>query len=91
MESVPVTRLSSKGQLVIPQEIRDRLGLKEGCRFIVLESNGNLLLKVIEKPDKARIDKILKSLRKHARDTGLKPRDVTTAIAKVRGRARKAA
>jgi AbrB family looped-hinge helix DNA binding protein len=34
MGSLATTRLSSKGQVVIPEEIRLRLGLKEGTQFV---------------------------------------------------------
>ncbi len=36
MESLATTKLSSKGQVVIPEEIRLRLGLKEGTQFVVV-------------------------------------------------------
>ena len=91
MESVPVTRLSSKGQIVIPLEVRKRLQLKVGSKFIVLESDGNLILKQIERPDIARFDALLKSARKRARELGLKQSDVAKAIDRVRSRGRKAA
>ena len=36
MSSAATTTLSSKGQVVIPEEIRIRLGLKAGAQFVVL-------------------------------------------------------
>ena len=36
MRSVATTKLSSKGQVVIPEEIRVRLGLKTGAEFVVV-------------------------------------------------------
>jgi antitoxin PrlF len=43
---MPTATLSSKGQLVIPKEIRDKLGLKPGNEvdFIVLD-NGDVILR----------------------------------------------
>ena len=36
METVATTRMSSKGQVVIPESIRKRLDLKAGAQFLVI-------------------------------------------------------
>src|SRR5438552_4118017 len=36
MSEAATTTLSSKGQVVIPEEIRSRLGLKTGAQFVVV-------------------------------------------------------
>ncbi|MDR0986957.1 MAG: AbrB/MazE/SpoVT family DNA-binding domain-containing protein [Ruminococcus sp.] len=38
-------RISSKGQITIPKEIRSKLGLREGGKVIFIEKNGDILLK----------------------------------------------
>ena len=43
MATLATTRMSSKGQIVIPEEIRDRLGLQSGTQFVVLGDPGTLL------------------------------------------------
>ncbi|MDR1028292.1 MAG: AbrB/MazE/SpoVT family DNA-binding domain-containing protein [Clostridiales Family XIII bacterium] len=39
-----VARISIKGQVTIPVEIRKRLGLKEGDKVVFTEKNGNIVL-----------------------------------------------
>lgn len=41
-------KLSSKGQLVIPKRIRERLGLKPGGRLRLLVADGRIVLEPIE-------------------------------------------
>ncbi len=44
MAEVAATKMSSKGQVVIPEEIRNRLGLKAGTKFVVVGSEDTLIL-----------------------------------------------
>ena len=41
--------ISSKGQLVIPVELRTKLGLKKGTRAVCTEENGRLVVAPIER------------------------------------------
>ncbi len=50
MISTEVTSLSSKGQIVIPDNIRKQMGLSSGSKLIVITDGTNLLLKPIEEP-----------------------------------------
>ncbi|MBI2403439.1 MAG: AbrB/MazE/SpoVT family DNA-binding domain-containing protein, partial [Gemmatimonadetes bacterium] len=47
MASVATTRLSSKGQVVIPEEIRRRLGLVTGVQFAVVGEGDVVVLKAV--------------------------------------------
>lgn len=49
MQEVFETRMSSKGQVVISKEIRDRLGLSERQRFIEKVENQKIILMPIKK------------------------------------------
>ena len=48
------TTLSSKGQIVIPQEIREDLGWKEGIKLNIVETpDGILVIKIPKNPLRA--------------------------------------
>lgn len=84
--SLATTKLSSKGQVVIPEEIRQRLGLKAGTQFLVVGERDVVILKSIAPPAMKDFDKIVRRARAAARKAGMKPADVGQAIAKARAR-----
>ena len=43
------TTISSKGQVIIPAELRNRLGLKKGVRAVWREDRGQLVLTTIDR------------------------------------------
>lgn len=86
METLATTRMSSKGQVVIPESIRKQLDLKEGAQFLVVGDEDVVILKVVTPPDISEFDGLIRQARKQAREAGLKPRDVKSAIAKARSR-----
>ena len=86
MNTVATTRMSSKWQVVIPEEVRSRLGIATGTQFIVMGENDVVILKTIAPPSMGDFDNIISSARRQAKAAGMKPTDVTEAIAKVRGR-----
>lgn len=86
MSDAATTKLSSKGQVVIPEEIRDRLGLKPGAQFVVLGDRDVVILKVIQSPDMAQFGEIVGRARKTAKRAGLKKKDLEQAVKRVRSR-----
>jgi antitoxin PrlF len=40
-----IIKVSSKGQIVIPREVRKKLGVKGGEKLLVLTCNGDILLR----------------------------------------------
>ncbi len=84
MEPLATTKLSSKGQVVIPEEIRLRLGLKEGTRFVVVGERDVVILKSIEPPAMDEFDKLVLQARGAARKAGMKPAAVRRAVARAR-------
>ncbi|MBU1704531.1 MAG: AbrB/MazE/SpoVT family DNA-binding domain-containing protein, partial [Nanoarchaeota archaeon] len=47
---IAITRMSSKGQVVIPENIRRNLNLKAGAQFIVVGDKDVVILKSISPP-----------------------------------------
>ena len=43
--TIDVINVSSRGQIVIPEKIRNSMGIKEGSKLIVIERNDELVLK----------------------------------------------
>lgn len=50
MFDAATTTLSSKGQVVIPEAIRERLGLKTCVQFVVVADRDVVILKALETP-----------------------------------------
>jgi len=88
VSTLGTTRLSSKGQVVIPEEIREQLGLQSGTQFVVVGEGDVVILRVIAPPSMDQFDHLLSTARKAARRAGMKKSDVKAATAKVRSRRR---
>ena len=86
MNKLATTKMSSKGQVVIPEEVRDRLGLKTGVQFVVLGENDVVILKALSPPSMTDFGDLIKEAKKQARKTGMKRSDVEKAKRKVRKR-----
>jgi len=86
METLATTRMSSKGQVVIPESIRKRLDLKEGAQFLVVGDEDVVILKVVTLPDKSEFDALIKQVRQQAKEAGLTQADITSAVAKARSK-----
>ena len=84
MAAHATTKLSSKGQVVIPEDIRDSLNLKEGDQFVVIGQGDSVILKSITPPSMDEFSDLISEARTAAKKTGGKPSDIKAAIKKVR-------
>jgi len=84
MATAATTKMSSKGQVVIPEAIRKRLGLEPGDQFVVVASNDAVILKSITPPSIDEFGALIAEARKQARRARIKKSDVTEAVAAVR-------
>ena len=82
---VELTRISEKGQVVIPSSLRKEMGIKKSDQFMIFGEGGTLILKKIETPAiKRTFDEIVKPLQKAAKKAGLTKEDLKIAIKEVR-------
>lgn len=84
MATIATTRMSSKGQVVIPEDVRKALGLEVGARFVVMGDGDTVVLKRIAIPDKSELHSMLGKVRAQARRAGIKPADVRDAARRAR-------
>jgi len=84
MNNVQVTSVSSKGQVVIPADIRESMGITIGAKLIIFTDGENLLLKPIQAPKYEDFKALFKESRKIAKKTGLKQADVKKLIKDLR-------
>jgi antitoxin PrlF len=62
---MPTSTLTSKGQITLPKQVREKLGLQTGSRVdFVIEPSGRVILKPLNR-DFRSLKGIVKSKRKH--------------------------
>ncbi|HEY3935748.1 MAG TPA: hypothetical protein VGL65_14135 [Gemmatimonadales bacterium] len=84
MTTAATTTLSSKGQVVIPEEIRVQLGLEAGAQFVVIADRDVVIFKLLEPPSLKEFATLVGRARQAAKQTGMTRADVANAVKKVR-------
>ena len=79
-----ITKASSKGQVVIPQKIREDMKIKEGTAFIVVSDRDTICFKKIQEPKMKSWAEIAKPFREAAKKSGFTKGDLDRTIAEVR-------
>ncbi len=79
--AVETTSMSSRGQIVIPQEIREKMNLHEGEKFVVVGTDDTILLKKIQSPS---FKDLLKETREFVKKSALKEEDVVDIVHRAR-------
>ena len=84
MTNVSTTKMSSKGQVVIPEKIRKQLNLKAGTQFVVVGEKDVVILKNIAPPSIEEFGDLIAEARKKGKRAGIKKPDINNAILEVR-------
>ena len=83
--ALELTRLSGKGQVVIPTEMRRRMGLREGTKFLVVGLEDTIILRKLQvSEEKLRLKQLLAEARVSAKKRGLSEREIERLIHAVR-------
>ena len=83
MVAVPTTKMSSRGQVVIPESIRMSCGFGEGTTFTVVAKGNAVMLQAIVAPPRDLFNALARESRAAAKAAGMRPRDITATIREV--------
>jgi AbrB family looped-hinge helix DNA binding protein len=78
-------KISSRGQVAIPADIREQLGLDEGTKVLFFTEQDTLMIKKVTEQSFAQITRPLKLA---ARQAGMKESDVSGIISRFRKKKR---
>jgi len=81
---VEITRVSTKGQIVIPQKIRDKMDLEEGNILTIIEGEDSIILKKLETPNIKSWEEATKPFRIASKKSGFTQEDLFRVIAESR-------
>jgi AbrB family looped-hinge helix DNA binding protein len=88
--AVETIRMSSKGQIVIPQDIREELHAKEGTVFAVIGGKDTVILKRVAVPSNEDLIKELAAIAREGKERlqkkGIKESDIPKIVEKSRAR-----
>ena len=88
--AVEMVKMSSKGQIVIPQDIRAEICASEGTMFAVVSGRDSIVLKKVAIPSKeeliCELREIAKEGRKRLEVKGIKEADISGIVEKSRKR-----
>ncbi|MBS7623926.1 AbrB/MazE/SpoVT family DNA-binding domain-containing protein [Candidatus Bathyarchaeota archaeon] len=76
-----MTKLSGKGQIVIPNEVRRHMGLKEGMRFLIVGLDDTIVLRKLElSRERVRLKQLLEKSRARAEKVGFTEKEIDRLI-----------
>ena len=76
MKEVQITTTSPKGQVVIPQEIREHMKIESGTKFAVYGRGDTIIFKKVELPTVKDFEKLARFGRAFAKKKGINEKDV---------------
>lgn len=88
MAEIETTRLSTRGQVVLPKALRERLGLDAGDRLAVYGEGDTVILKRLDTPTLEELKALHERMTAFAEERGITREDVERAIAELRAERR---
>lgn len=82
-EKIEIATVSSRGQICIPNDIREDMGLKEGSKVIFVLTNDSLIMKKVNMQTFEEVTRPLREAKKKIRED-----EVVDIIHKIRARKR---
>jgi len=83
--ALELTRLSERGQIVIPTGLRKSMNLREGERFIIMGVGDTIVLRKLElSQERLRLKKLIRDSRTRALKGGFTEEEVTKLIREAR-------
>lgn len=80
-----VVTMSSKGQFVIPKELREEMGLEKQDKFVVVHDKDSILLKRISKAEANKaMFKLMDKISDKFKKAGITREDISEEIRKAR-------
>ena len=83
--NIEITKMTSKGQVVIPQDIRERKEIEEGEKFIVYDTDDSIVLKRVKNLERVKntkeLEKTFSSMWKTAAVRKIGKEDIEIEIA----------
>lgn len=80
MQNMQITTMTTRGQIVIPQNVRVSLHIDTGTKFIVIGDEDTIILKKIEMPPLSELKTLLTKSRKQAQKAKVKKSALKQAI-----------
>ena len=80
METLEIASLSTKGQVVVPRNIRNQLNLEVGDKLIVVCDGSNILLKPVLRPSKSEFKTLVEEMDKITSDLATTPEMLSSFI-----------
>ena len=86
MSQISTIKMTSKGGLILPELVREKLSLESGSQFVVtMEPNKDTItLKLISPSVKLEFSELVSKVRTSAKKAGLTPRALESIVKKAR-------
>jgi len=82
---IPITTtMSSRGQVVIPEQVRKRLALKPGTPFLVLAKGDTVVLQRLAEPPWKEFDALVSEAQRQGHHTNLAMQSLKKAMTRIR-------